>query len=173
MSATELKQQVTDFIKENPSMLVRSMAFSLKATELDITDALPEGLSLKAPAEDFVGIWEEVCTWEKVLFMAETPGMILEVAGPLPKGKFGHGMYNLNDKSFALGGHILAGNIKAVRLVSKPAFGKESHYLSFFSAEGLCCFSLYLGRDASGHIIETVKEAYLKLWERYRHAQND
>lgn len=160
--------QIKNSIEKNPSLMVRSLAKDMGLSELAVTNALPESMICQVPAENFVEIWEEVCTWEKVCLLIESSGAVLEFSGPLPKGKMGHGMYNLVDKKFPLGGHLLVGQIEAIFLVSKPNFGKESHALHFFGKDGSTAFAIYLGRDEKREIIPEIKTSYLNLWEKYK-----
>lgn len=162
-----LAERITTIITDNPSIMVRSVATDLGVSEQAVTEALPPHMRLEIPAADFVAVWEEMTGWEKVTFIGETPGAVMEIAGQLPKGKMAHGMYNLMNKNFALGGHLLVNNIASIWLVSKPAFGLESHSVQFFSPEGKPCFAVYLGRGQKRAILPSVKEAYLRLWERY------
>ena len=162
-----LAERVAALIEKNPSVMVRSIAADLGVSEEMVTAALPEEMRLRVPAEDFVPVWEAMAAWEKVTFMAETPGAILEISGQLPKGKMAHGMYNLMDKKFPLGGHVLVEKIASIWLVSKPAFGLESHSVQFFSREGAACFAVYLGRDEKRTILPQVKAGFLDLWHTY------
>lgn len=162
-----LQQQVAAVLEKNPSTLVRSIALEIGVSEELVTAALAEPMRLRIPAKEFVSVWEQMAQWEKVTFMAESPGAILEISGPLPKGTIARGMYNLTDTSFAWGGHLLIEQIASIWLVSKPAFGLESHSVQFFSHQGASCFAVYLGRDANKSIIPSVKAGYLRLWQQY------
>ena len=162
-----LKSIVHEKVEDNPSVMPRNLARELNVPEGEIIGALPDDMRTRVPASDFISVWETMTEWEKVTFFAETPGAIIEVSGALPKGKSGHGMYNLLDKNFPLGGHIMPENIASIWLVSKPIFNLESHSIQFFDGSGRLCFGIYLGRDASRTIIPSVKEGYLKLWTRY------
>lgn len=162
-----LKDLVTAKIAENPSLMPRNLAQELSVSEGAIIKALPDKMRVSVPADEFVTLWEAMTEWEKVTFFAETPGAIIEISCALPKGKMAHGMYNLMDKKFPLGGHLLVQNIASIWLVSKPAFGLESHSVQFFSEQGQLCFSVYLGRDASRAILPLVRDGYLQLWRKY------
>ena len=167
MEKDALKKIVSEKITENQSLMPRNLAQELSVSEGSIIEALPEQMRVAVPVEEFVVLWEAMTEWEKVTFFAETPGAIIEISCALPKGKMGHGMYNLMDKKFPLGGHLLVRNIASIWLVSKPAFGLESHSVQFFSEQGLPCFSVYLGRDASRAIIPSVRDGYMQLWRKY------
>lgn len=163
----DIESLVLARVIEQPSVMPRSLAQELNTTEGNIIAALPSHMRIEVPSSDFVSIWEEMTTWAKVTFLAENVASILEIAGVLPKGKLFHGMYNLMDKNYPLGGHLLIEKIAKIWLVSKPAFKLESHSVQFFTKDGLQCFAVYLGRDAEKNIIPSVKDGYMKLWQKY------
>lgn len=164
---TKLQDFVHKKVAETPSIMPRSLALKAGVPMLRVIHTLPEHMRLQVPRADFEKIWKTMVQWEKVTFMAETPGMIIEVPCRLCEGIHGHGMYNLMDKSSPLNGHILLDDINEIWLVSKPIFGLESHSVQFFSRVGDLCFSVYLGRNEEREIIPSVKESYLRLWESY------
>ena len=163
----QLRALVAEKLKEDPNFMPPTLAASLGVTERRITEALPDNMRSRTGGDQFAALWEEMTEWEKVTFMATTPGAILEIPCRLPKGKAGHGMYNLMDKSYALCGHLLMGNIDSIWFVSKPVFGLESHSVQFYDAEGRQCFGVYLGRDEKRQIIPSVKEGFMALKAKY------
>ena len=162
-----LRDLVADKLKDEPSFMPQMLADSLGVPVERIIAALPDDMRTRAPGEDFIAIWENMTEWEKVTFMATTSGAILEIPCRLPKGKTGHGMYNLMDKSNPLCGHLLMGKIASIWFVSKPLFGIESHSVQFHDASGRQCFGVYLGRNEKREIIPSVKEAFLALKAKY------
>lgn len=162
-----LEKKVASILASEPSTMVRTLAKDLNLPEGDIVKALPPEMRLFIPGNEFITVWEIMTTWEKVTFMAETPGAILEIPCALPKGKMGHSMYNLSGKNLPLGGHILVESIAAIWLISKPIFGKESHSVQFFTETGQQCFAVYLGRGEDRTIMASVKQGYLDLWNKY------
>lgn len=170
-SETALKAEVSARMAANPSLMPRNVARELGLAEATIIKALPDAMRLPIAAEHAVAVWEAITHWEKVTFYAETPGVILEIPCVLPKGKVGHGMYNVLGKQGAFGGHVLLEALASIWLVSKPAFGLESHSVQFFDGDGHLCFAVYLGRDAQRAIMPTVKQAYTELWNHYASAQ--
>lgn len=157
---------VAEKLEENPSFMPQMLAQELSVPLGRIFAALPEDMRSVAPGSQFVEIWESMTEWEKVTFMAGTSGAILEIPCRLPKGKKGHGMYNLMDKSTPLGGHLLMEKIATIWFVSKPVFGLESHSVQFLDAKGDQCFGVYLGRDEKRAIIPSVREGFLELKKR-------
>lgn len=167
MTHEQIQETVRARVRENPSVMPRTLAEELGVSEAEVVRALPEDMRVEAPAGDFEAIWDAMCGWEKVTFIAVNPGIIVEVPCKLPKGRPGHGMFNLMDKASPLGGHIFARKVAQVWLVSKPFFGLESHSAQFFDAEGGILFSVYAGRDESRNILDSVRAGFLALRARY------
>lgn len=167
MTSGQIEETVRARVRENPSVMPRALAEELGVAEAEVIRALPEEMRVQAPAGDFEAIWEVMCGWEQVTFIAVNPGIIVEVPCRLPKGRFGHGMFNLMDKGSPLGGHVFAHKVAQVWLVSKPFFGLESHSAQFFDAEGGILFSVYAGRDESRNILDSVRTGFFNLRARY------
>jgi len=167
MTSEQIQEMVRARVRENPSVMPRSLAEELGVSEAEVIRSLPEDMRVEAPAEHFEAIWEEMRGWEKVTFIAVNPGIIVEVPCRLPKGRFGHGMFNLMDQDSPLGGHVLAHKVAQVWLVSKPFFGLESHSVQFFDAEGGILFSVYVGRDEARRVLDSVRAGFNALRARY------
>lgn len=167
MTIAQTREIVRARVSENPSVMPRGLAQELGVSEAEIIRCLPGDMRLEVPARDFEALWEEMTGWEKVTFIAVCPGGIVEVAGRLPKGRFGHGMFNLMEKGNPLGGHLFADRVAQIWLVSKPFFGLESHSVQCFDADGGALFSVYLGRDGNRRILAGVLEGFQALRGRY------
>ncbi len=162
-----LRALVAEKLAEEPNFMPQTLAETLGVPVRRITEALPDDMRSRAPGDAFLPIWEAMTEWEKVTFMASTPGAILEIPCRLPKGKNGHGMYNLMDRSSPLCGHLLPAKVDSIWFVSKQVFGLESHSVQFYDAAGNQCFGVYLGRDEKRQIIPSVKEGFLSLKAQY------
>ncbi len=162
-----LRALVAEKLAENPNFMPQTLAESLGVPERSIIEALPDDMRSRAPGDAFLPVWEAMTEWESVTFMAHTPGAVLEIPCRLPRGKSGHGMYNLMDKGSPLRGHLLTANVDSIWFVSKQAFGLESHSVQFYDAAGDPCFGVYLGRDEQRRIIPSVKEGFLALKAQY------
>lgn len=158
---------VTEALDKNPSFMPQTLAEELGVPLAAVMEALPEEMRVFAPAENFIAIWEEICGWEKITFMAATSGIILEISCRLPKGTSGHGMYNLMGKDLPFGGHVMPDKIKSICFVSKPLFGLESHSVQFFDQSGHQAFAIYLGRDEKRQIIASVRDKFMSLKNKY------
>lgn len=163
----EIVAAVRERVAKNPSLMLSGLARDLGIPEGAAVLALPEEMRVAAPAEDFAAIWEEMTGWEKVTFIAQNAGIIVEFGGRLPKGSFGHGMFNLHEKGHPLGGHILSSRIASVFLLSKPFFKMESHSVQFFTETGEQAFGVYVGRDENRQLLASVKESFMTLRGRY------
>lgn len=165
------EQPVTDAIRDriekNPSAMPAELARELDVAEADIIRNLPGGMAVHVPAEDFEAVWEEMTGWEKVTFICISPGCVAEVCGPLPRGNKGHGMFNLRQPGNPLGGHLMIGDLGSIWLVSKPFFGRESHSVQFFNTSGQAMFSVYLGRDDKKQLIESCRQRFFALKDKY------
>lgn len=162
-----LQKLVAVKLSDDPNFMPQTLAGELGVPLGRVIAALPGPMRARVPGNRFAEIWEAMTGWEKVTFMAVTPGAILEISCRLPKGRPGHGMYNLMDTGNPLRGHLLADNIASVWFVSKPVFGLESHSVQFLDAEGDQCFAVYLGRDENRRILESVKNGFMALKARY------
>ena len=159
----ELAALVGEKLQSDPNFMPQTLAAALGVSLGRTFKALPEDMRADAPGGDAIAVWEAMTEWEKVTFMAATSGAILEISCRLPKGKSGHGMYNLMGKNLPIGGHLLMDKVDSVCFVSKPLFGLESHSVQFLDAAGNQCFAVYLGRDEKREIIPSVKEGFLAL----------
>ncbi len=167
MNQTELTKTVRERVEQNPSVMTGALAEELGVKEVEIIRNLPEDMRVQVPVDDFESLWEEMTNWEKITFLNISGGCILEVKGKLPKGKFGHGYFNLHDDASPIGGHIMHNKIESIWLVSKPFFKLESHCVLFFNTDGDLMLGIFLGRDDKKQLLESVKQGFLKLREKY------
>lgn len=162
-----LAAKVAEALQRNKNFMTYTAAGEWQVPEGWIIAALPEECRVAVPASEAKELWETMTGWEKVTFLACTSGMILEVAGRLPKGSTGHGMYNLNHGAGCVGGHVLFHAVQAVWLVSLPMFGMESHSVQFYDKGGRQCFAVYLGRGEDKQIIPALKAEFEALRQKY------
>lgn len=158
----ELRQSVRHRIEEEPNLMLGELARQLGVSEGAVASALSEDMRRFAPAERFEEIWDAMTGWEKVTFIVAAENAIVEVRGKLPKGRFGHGFFNLMDKNNPLGGHLRADQLRSVCFLSKPFFGLESHSVQFYDGEGRQMFAVHVGREGR-ELIGSVREAFFEL----------
>ena len=158
----EIQQAVRAAVEESPSIMLGELARTLDIPEGTVAQALPEAMRTFVPTACFDEIWENMTGWEKVIFIAQSPGAIVEVKGKLPAGRYGHGFFNLMEKDNPLGGHLRVDALGAICFLEKPFFGLESLSVQFYSTEGEQMFSVYAGREKR-ELIPSVKERYKAL----------
>ncbi len=168
MNTEELKKIVHERVEKDPSIMTAWLAAELGVKEVEIIRNLPEEMRVQGSIDDFEEIWDAMTDWEKITFLNVSGGCILEVPGKLPKGKFGHGYFNMHhDASTPIGGHIMPDQLESVWFVSKPFFKLESHCVLFFTKTGNLGFGVYLGRDEKKNLIDSVKQGFLRLRQKY------
>lgn len=133
-------------LAENPGGILESTAARNGLSLQAVVEMLPAGMWSRVPGDLFVEVMEDLTTWGKVTVIAHTADVILEVEGEVPPGKLGHGFYNLHGDS-PIGGHLRAGNCKAIHFLRRPFMGKESMSIQFFNADGGSMFKVFVGRD--------------------------
>jgi len=125
----------------------------------------PEQRTAIAP-EHFEALWQELAMWGSVLFIVNTPDIVLECEGALPVGSFGHGYYNIHGDS-PIGGHIRAGNCTAIYLVDRVFHGRRSCSVQFFNGAGEAMFKVFVRRDAQRALIGEQVAAFEALKTRF------
>lgn len=163
-ASADIRQAILDAVSENPSIMLHELAAQHGVSEAEVCRQLPDDMCAFARAEDFEKIWDAMTTWEKTTFIISGPGAIAEVKGRLPKGRFGHGFFNLMEKGNPLGGHLMIDKLGGICFLTKPIFGLESLSVLFHDKEGQQMFGVYAGREKR-EIIPSVKAAYLALRE--------
>ncbi|MGE4469046.1 MAG: heme utilization cystosolic carrier protein HutX [Desulfovibrio sp.] len=167
MNIDVLREKVQEKVRENPSVHARALADELGMSEADVVACFPETMRVEVPAKEFESLWKEMTTWEKVTFISCNEGAVVEVSGRLPKGRFGHGFFNLMERGNPLKGHLFVDRLGSIWLVSKPFFNMESYSVQFFDTQGQAMFSVYLGRDEKRRILGSVLERFLVLRGQY------
>lgn len=162
-----LCSDVAQALELSPDVPLHVLAQRFEVSELAIVRALSPGMAAEAPVERFDEVWEAMLSWPSVTVVGVTAGFVMEYAGPLPRGRYAHGMFNLKQKDLALGGHLLLGKLEAIALVSKPHFGHESHGVHFYADGGRPALAVYVGRDAGRRLIEEALAGYRSLFARY------
>lgn len=112
---------------------------------------LPPETGLEVSGAHFLEALADIATWGEILLLTHTEAGILECKGVLPAGTLGHGYYNLRGPG-PLGGHLRPEACAALRFVSRPFMGHESHAVWFFAASGTVLFKIFVGRTAPGSL---------------------
>ncbi len=162
----EIQRDVQAALDKDPNFMPSALAQKLGISEGVVIAALPDEMRSFTDADRFEEIWKEAVQWEKVTFFVHTPGVIIEYKGALPEGSFGHGFFNLRDKTNPLGGHLIISKLASICFLQKPLFGLESLSVQFFDAEGAQLFAIYAGREKK-EIIPAIKTAWIAMKDKF------
>ncbi len=162
----DVKKKVQEALNKDPNFMPAFLAKELGVPEGVVISALPDEMRSFANADRFEEIWEAATKWEKATFIVSNSGAIIEYKGKIPTGKFGHGYFNLMEKSHPLGGHLMVSQLGAICFLNKQLFNLESLSIQFFAKDGSQMFSIYVGREKK-ELIPAVKEAWLEMKENF------
>lgn len=152
-------------LAENPGGVLEAAASQHGVPLQSVVECLPAGMWSRVPGERFVEVMQDLSEWGTVTVIAHTKDIILEVEGPLPAGKLGHGFYNLHGDS-PIGGHLRADNCKAIMFLRRPFMGTETLSVQFFNAEGAAMFKVFVGRDENRALKADQVERFERLQAR-------
>ena len=158
----EILRKVQAAITENPSTMPGMLARKLGISEAATVNAFPETMRTFVDPGTFDTIWEAMTAWEKTTFIVQGKSAIVEVKGRLPKGKYGHGFFNLMEKDHPLGGHLMVEKLGTICFLEKPFFGMESLSVQFFDTDGDAMFAVYAGREKTT-LLPSVVEGFHAL----------
>ncbi len=160
--STELIEKVAEIIEKNKNVMPFEIARQLDISEETAVRAMPEEMRHFVDISEFDHIWEAMTSWEKSTFLCHTPTAIIEVKGKLPQGKYGHGFFNLMDKTNPLGGHLRIDALGSICFLEKLFFGMDSLSVQFFDKNGNQMFAVFVGRN-DRELIPSVKQAFHAL----------
>ncbi len=150
----------------NPDGILEVIALQNRLTTREVVSCLPEKCVLAVDGKAFSAIMDEVSQWGEILLIVHTQDAIIECAGPLPKGEFAHGFFNLGDGS-PIRGHIRAGNCTEICLVRRPFMSMETCSIQFFNQRGDTMFKIFVSRDESEKLNSQQVEHFEALRERF------
>ena len=156
----KLRSAVQKSLAENPSHMLGTLAEMHGASEAMVCKVLPDTMAAELDASQFVPVWEQLCKLPKVTLVMSKKGMVFEYSGKLPKGSFGHGMFNIHEKDVSLGGHLMPEKVISMWVVQKQLFGIESLSLQCFDCCGSQIFGVYAGRDEKRAILPQAYTAF-------------
>ncbi len=148
----DLSADVAQALALNPGLSTAQMAQSLNVSEGAVVAALPGGMSQLLPLSALDDLMADLPEWGPVTTILLVGGSVFEFKGPFPKGRYGHGYYNLMGQH-GFEGHLKLDNVGAVHLVSRAHRGQESHSFQFFSHDGALIFKVFLGRDRARQLL--------------------
>ena len=162
---SELTRQVRALLEAEPKLRPADMARRLHVSEWELVRRLPEELIFTLPGALAQTILERVAAWGRVTTIMEVAGSIFEVKASLPKGRVGHGYYNLFGEPGQLHGHLKLDAVANISLQSKPHRGSEAYAIVFYAEDGGCIFKIYLGRDEQGVLFPEQVTQFIALKE--------
>jgi putative heme utilization carrier protein HutX len=120
------------------------------------------------PGSQATMLLEEIADWAWVTTIVLHGGSVFEFKGPFPRGKQGHGFYNLEGDMPGFHGHLNLDLVSHIRFQDKPHRGRESYAFVFENAANEVIFKLFLGRDTSGELIAMQTERFKALRAQYQ-----
>ena len=153
-------------LASNPDGVLEMIAAQSGLTTREVVSCLPEECCLAVDGEHFSAIMEDLSEWGEILLIAHTPDAIIECAGPLPKGSFGRGFYNLGPGS-PIRGHIRAENCAEICLIRRPFMGMETCSVQFFNTHGGAMFKIFVSRDEDEQLNAGQVERFESLRRKY------
>ena len=164
-----LTERVAEFYAENPGAHLRTAAESLKITEWQLLDAMPEALSI--PVSDFGEIYDELTALDSAMLHLDTGSAVLQLTTSLPKAMDMKGMKIVKRESgdMSLTSLIMAESFYAAFLVREKLYGgKESLSLAFLGEDEKIALSVYMRRSDANTIEQKSKALFEKLWDKYK-----
>ena len=171
-----LEQQSTDTlvrirtaISAKPDGILEMLAEQHSVPLRIVMDCLPDGAVSWTGGDKFIEVLGDISEWGDVTLICHSKDAVIEITGPLPIGKIGHGMYNLQGGRTGLSGHLRPERCAAIYFVSRPFMGMETKSVQFFNAEGGAMFKIYVGRDEQ----RRLRGDQVERFERLRSAMQD
>jgi putative heme iron utilization protein len=163
-----LGERVADFYAENPGAHLRTVAESLKITEYQLLEAMPEALNI--PTADFGDIYNALTELDAVMLHADTGSVVLQLTTPLPAAIDMRGTKIIKRESgdMSLTSLIMTGGFYAVFLVRETLYGgKESLSLALVGEDEKIALSIYMRRSDANTIEQKSKDLFEMLWTKY------
>lgn len=158
----EARDAVTASLVENSGAVLEQIAEQHDVTTADVVACLPDNEAATIEGDKFEPVMLEISNWGEITFLINTPDIIMEAKGTVPKGEMGRGFYNLHGKP--IGGHLNAANCASISFVSRKLFSSDTHSVQFYNHDGGCMFKIYLGRDDDRQLIP----AQVEMFKSYR-----
>lgn len=146
-----LATKVQDAIAASPMAALEDIARNAGVRTREVLENLPDGQATCVPGEHFIDVMQAMTKWGDVTYIVNTPEVITEVKGPIPKGVLKNGFYNLHGKT--LSGHFRADKCALIAFVSRKFMGTDTMSVQFYADSGACMFKVYLGRDSKRNLI--------------------
>ena len=161
--ATETRAAIRASLAAQPGAVLEDLAAAHAVPVAEVVACLGEGEAVTVGGDRFEAVMREIATWGEVTFIVNTPDLVFESKGRVPKGSLANGYYNLFGAP--IGGHLRASRCASISFVSRKLFTSETHSVQFYNHEGGCMFKVYLGRDAKRELIPEQVALYRRCRE--------
>ena len=165
MEATHARkiEQIRQAIAEKPDGILESLAAQFSVPVQTVIECVPGDRVTRIDGDRFVEVLGDIAEWGDITFIVHTKDAVIEFSGPMPTGRIGHGMYNLQGHGGGLSGHLRPEKCKSIFLVRRPFMGVETLSVQFFNAEGETIFKIYVGRDEARQLKADQIERFNRL----------
>ncbi|OYR11407.1 heme utilization cystosolic carrier protein HutX [Brucella thiophenivorans] len=167
LNHAEKVQRIRASIAEKPDGILESLATEYDVPIQTVIECVPAGGVTRIDGSQFVDVMSDIAEWGDITFICHSKDAIVEFCGPVPHGKPGHGMYNLQGGSSGLSGHLRHENCKAIFLVRRPFMGVDTLSVQFFNGDGETIFKVYVGRDEKRQLAQDQVERFNQLAIRF------
>lgn len=146
-SLDHAETSIRQALAEKPDGILEMLATEHGVPLQTVIGCLPANARKRIDGAHFVTVLGDIADWGDITFITHSKDAVVEFSGPMPAGKIGHGMYNLQGAGNGLSGHLRHDNCRAIYFVRRPFMGMETLSVQFFNAEGEAIFKIYVGRD--------------------------
>ena len=162
----DVKDKVRQMIEGRRMESNLGLAAQLGLSEEAFVRNLLAGMASEVPRDMFEEVVEQMVGWGRLRVVVGSENVIMEVLTRFPRGRRGHGFFNLHDEGCCLGGHLRVSELSSIHLVSQPFMGLETRSVQFFDLSGRCMFKVYLDRDEQRNILRDQLQMFNSLRSR-------
>ena len=159
-----MQQQIIELLSSQSQLMPAQIAEQLGVSEWQVVEQLGQQKAI-LPLTQLDELMTQLPEYGPMTTIINIDGNIFEFKGPFPKGKYGHGYYNIYSKGEGLHGHLKLTDISAIALVSRPFRGQQSYSFNFFNASGKVIFKVYLGRDSQRQLFAEQVNRFQQLFD--------
>lgn len=168
---TQKQTLIREAIALKPDGILEMLADEHGVSLQTVLDCLPAGAAARIDGAHFVEVLGDIAEWGDITFICHSKDAVVEFSGPLPTGKIGHGMYNLQGGHHGLSGHLRPERCAAIYFVCRPFMGMETLSVQFFNPDGEASFKIYVGRDEQRRLKADQSERFAVLQARFEPAR--
>ncbi|WP_147181441.1 heme utilization cystosolic carrier protein HutX [Ciceribacter naphthalenivorans] len=161
--ATDATEVIRNAILAKPDGILEHLAEEHRVSLRAVIDCLPDDSATAVAGDRFIDVLSDVAAWGDITFICHSKDAVVEFCGPFPKGRMGHGMYNLQGAKTGLSGHLRPERCAAIYFVRRPFMGLETMSIQFFNADGQAMFKIYVGRDEQRQLRADQVEHFVRL----------